>query len=361
MLKNIFHLHKPSNDPVEIKDIGSSDEEKDRTQSVTMDVDDYEDLMKKDDKETEEEAEDDPVTIAAQVMASLPHSPPKMATSSELQSSSVSVIIATNDTLSVGSLPATSQLLATNMEVSTTSSTELQISSSTIATSTASTSTIFPVATSACTVRLPFSSVSSTSSVLSAMPTRTSIVDTSVCVAPPIITLVIATTILDTSVNTPPNVATQVSSASATTSTIVSIPSPKATVSKTPQKLMITGNVIDEDINLVEEIIIPKLYFNIATIEEMRLVSKLLEQKAKQKQLRTKRDRELSIIQNAKDIISEAIGIETDSSQHILLQLEEAVNKFLQDNSAEEKLMNRATKKFENKVLEHIVQQIAIN
>lgn len=77
--------------------------------------------------------------------------------------------------------------------------------------------------------------------------------------------------------------------------------------------------------------------------------------------MRTERDREFSIINNAKNIIIEAIGIDVDSSQHILLQLEEAMNKFLEDTSGEEKLMEKETKKFENKVLEHIAQQIALN
>ena len=49
-----------------------------------------------------------------------------------------------------------------------------------------------------------------------------------------------------------------------------------------------------------------------------------------------------------------------DSTQHILLQLEEAVQKFNEDSSRQEKLIEKAKKKFDNKVLEHIAQQIAI-
>lgn len=51
----------------------------------------------------------------------------------------------------------------------------------------------------------------------------------------------------------------------------------------TPLKLLITGNLLEESIDLDKEIIIPKLDLDSATIEEMRLVSQLLEQKAKQK------------------------------------------------------------------------------
>ena len=49
-----------------------------------------------------------------------------------------------------------------------------------------------------------------------------------------------------------------------------------------------------------------------------------------------------------------------DSTQHILLQLEEAVQKFNDDSSGKEKLIEKAEKKFDNKVLGHIAQHIAI-
>ena len=48
-----------------------------------------------------------------------------------------------------------------------------------------------------------------------------------------------------------------------------------------PLKLLITGKDIEEDINLDIEIEIPKIDFNTTTIEEMRLVSQLLEKKAR--------------------------------------------------------------------------------
>ncbi|GLJ07187.1 hypothetical protein SUGI_0060910 [Cryptomeria japonica] len=86
----------------------------------------------------------------------------------------------------------------------------------------------------------------------------------------------------------------------------------------------------------------------------------LLEQRAKQKQLRSEREREFNIINGAKTILTDALGIKVDPSQHILLQLEEAVNRFNEDSLGEEKLIERTEKKFDNKVLEHIAQQIAI-
>ena len=46
---------------------------------------------------------------------------------------------------------------------------------------------------------------------------------------------------------------------------------------------MLTGKRVDEDIDLDEEIVIPKIDLDNATIEELRLLSQRLEQKAKQK------------------------------------------------------------------------------
>ena len=75
-------------------------------------------------------------------------------------------------------------------------------------------------------------------------------------------------------------------------------------------KLLITGKEIDLD----TEIEIPKIDFDIATIEEMRLASQLLEKKARQKHLRLERDKEYRIIEGAKNIITKAIGFEVDST-----------------------------------------------
>ena len=140
----------------------------------------------------------------------------------------------------------------------------------------------------------------------------------------------------------------------------MSIPKVKSVESREPLKLLITKKEIEEDIDLDIETEIPKIDFNIATIEEMRLISQLLEKKARKKQLRSKRDKEYTIIEDAKNIITEAIGVEVDSTQHILLQLEEAVHKFNEDSFGQDKLIEKAKKKFDDKVLEHISQQIAI-
>ena len=52
----------------------------------------------------------------------------------------------------------------------------------------------------------------------------------------------------------------------------------------------------------------------------------------------------------------EEIGVEVDTSQQILLQLEEVFSKFNEDTSGQEKLIDKVEKKFDNKVLEHIAQ-----
>ncbi|GLJ34623.1 hypothetical protein SUGI_0696410 [Cryptomeria japonica] len=152
--------------------------------------------------------------------------------------------------------------------------------------------------------------------------------------------------------------------ASPTLSTIVTTSKDKEVstevIQKTPLKLLLTGKAIEDDIDLDKEIVIPQIDLNTASIDEMRLISQMLEQKAKQKQLRSERDREFNIINSAKTILTNALGIKVDPSQHILLQLEEAVNRFNEDSLGEEKLIERTEKKFDNKVLEHIAQQIAI-
>ncbi len=102
------------------------------------------------------------------------------------------------------------------------------------------------------------------------------------------------------------------------------------------------------------EIFIPKIDTDTTSVDELRLLSQHIELKAKQKQLRNERDREFKIIDEVKNIITEAIGVDIDTSQHILLQLEEAVNKFNEDTSGQENLMEKAEKKFDNKALEHI-------
>ena len=72
---------------------------------------------------------------------------------------------------------------------------------------------------------------------------------------------------------------------------------------------MITGKEIEEDIDLDTEIEIPKIDFDTAIVEEMRRASQLLDKKARQKQLRSERDKEYRMIENAKNIIAEAIGV----------------------------------------------------
>ena len=74
----------------------------------------------------------------------------------------------------------------------------------------------------------------------------------------------------------------------------------------------------------------------------MRLASQLIEKKATQKKLRSKRDKEYKIIENAKNIIIDATGVEVDSTQHILIQLEEVVQKYNEDSFGQEKLIEKA-------------------
>ena len=99
MWKNIYHLHKSSDDTVEIKDINSDDDSDDDDDiednpgdlhSIMQEVEEEaekeleEDEAEKEMEEKEDEqaeVEEDPVQIAAAVIASLPHSPSKIVTS----------------------------------------------------------------------------------------------------------------------------------------------------------------------------------------------------------------------------------------------------------------------------------------
>ena len=137
--KDVYHLCKPSVDLVEIKDDDNDkdeDDEEDNTPCVTINVEEYQELMKDGEEEKEDEAkeedkkegedeESDLVRIATEVIASLPHSPPKSAVSSSMKTTSTSVIVTTTNTSSSQSLFSPSQLQLSLMEVSTTSSTKL--------------------------------------------------------------------------------------------------------------------------------------------------------------------------------------------------------------------------------------------
>ncbi|GLJ37764.1 hypothetical protein SUGI_0767470 [Cryptomeria japonica] len=311
--------------------------------TVTTEGEKEEDEEDEEEKEEEEAAEEEGDMVAAKVIASLPHSPQKGIASS----ASASRIVSTVATSIAQSLPITSQLQTPIV----TSSTKLQsMSLSTGMQSVASTeqqviSSVTEITTSPATCIVSFA----TSLVLthSFAP-----ISTPAC-----------TSILET-VGTSMSLSIPVITASPTLSTIITTSKDKVVstevIQKTPLKLLLTGKAIEEDIDLDKEIVIPQIDLNTASIDEMRLISQMLEQKAKQKQLRSERDREFNIINGAKTILTDALGIKVDPSQHILLQLEEAVNRFNEDSSGEEKLIERTEKKFDNKVLEHIAQQIAI-
>ncbi|GLJ47583.1 hypothetical protein SUGI_1004850 [Cryptomeria japonica] len=346
MWKRIYNLPMPSDPTVTTEGEKDEDEEDEEEKEEEEAVEEEGDMVIISEEEEGDtviigDEEDDPKQVAAKVIASLPHSPQKGVASS----ASASRIVSTVATSIAQSLPITSQLqtpivtsstelqsmsLSTGMQ--SVASTEQQVISSvteittspatcivSIATSPVLTHSFAPISTPACTLILEIVGMSLPIPVISASPTLSTIVTTS----------------KDKVVST-------------------------EVIQKTPLKLLLTGKAIEEDIDLDKEIVIPQIDLNTASIDEMRLISQMLEQKAKQKQLRSERDREFNIINGAKTILTDALGIKVDPSQHILLQLEEAVNKFNEDSSGEEKLIERTEKKFDNKVLEHIAQQIAI-
>ncbi|GLJ39681.1 hypothetical protein SUGI_0811210 [Cryptomeria japonica] len=343
--KRIYNLPMPSDPTVTTEGEKEEDEEDEEEKEEEEAVEEEGDTVIISEEEEGDtviigDEEDDPEQVVAKVIASLPHSPQKGVASSASASNIVATSIAQ-------SLLITSQLQTPIV----TSSTELQsMSLSTGMQSVASTeqqviSSVTEITTSpaACIVSFATSPVLTHSFAPINTPVCTSILETVV-----------------TSMSLPIPVIT----ASPTLSTIVTTSKDKEVstevIQKTPLKLMLTGKAIEEDIDLDKEIVIPQIDLNTALIDEMRLISQMLEQKAKQKQLRSERDREFNIINGAKTILIDALGIKVDPSQHILLQLKEAVNRFNEDSSGEEKLIERTKKKFDNKVIEHIAQQIAI-
>ncbi|GLJ37204.1 hypothetical protein SUGI_0754580 [Cryptomeria japonica] len=216
----------------------------------------------------ESDEEDDPEQVAAKVIASLPHSPQKGFASS----ASASRIVSTVATSIAQSLPITSQLQAPTV----TSSTELQsMSLSTGMQSVASTeqqvtSSVTEITTSpaACIVSFATSPVLTHSLAQIITPIST-----------PACTSILGT--VGTSMSLPLVNPIPVIIATPTLSTIVTTSKDKEVstkvIQKTPLKLLLTGKAIEDDIDLDKEIVIPQIDLNTTSIDEMRLISQLLE------------------------------------------------------------------------------------
>ena len=101
------------------------------------------------------------------------------------------------------------------------------------------------------------------------------------------------------------------------------------------QHFLSKGKELEEEIDLDEEIVIPNWDTSKLTLDQMQSFCEILQKKAKQQRLREERDNEFKIIEDAKNILVEAIGIEVESSQPILYQLVEAVQKFNEDTNGQ--------------------------
>ena len=77
--------------------------------------------------------------------------------------------------------------------------------------------------------------------------------------------------------------------------------------------------------------------------------------------LREQKRKETQVLEDVKDIFVSALSIEVNSTQLILVQLIEVVQKLNEDLNGQENFLQRAQRKFENKVLEQVAQKIAIN
>jgi len=129
--KNVYHLHKWSDFPIDVKDDGNNDDEdkdeedaKESTHFVTVDYEEYKEQEAIQEK-TQDDEEIDPVKIAAKIIASLPHSTRKPMMTSSIEIAQARLIVTTNENTNILSLFAPIQLSTSLNEVSSTSSTEL--------------------------------------------------------------------------------------------------------------------------------------------------------------------------------------------------------------------------------------------
>ena len=63
----------------------------------------------------------------------------------------------------------------------------------------------------------------------------------------------------------------------------------------------------------------------------MNIFGELLQKKARQQRLREERNKKFKILEDAKNILSQELDTEIDSSQPILFQLEDAMQNFNED------------------------------
>ena len=127
MWKNVYLLHKKSDFPVEVKDDDSYDEEGGKNfETIQFDNEEIEEDKEKEaiEEVKEDDEETDPMRIAVEFIASLPHSQRKLVATSSSEIASMNLIVTIVDTSNVQSLFSPSQISA-SMEVSTTSSIEL--------------------------------------------------------------------------------------------------------------------------------------------------------------------------------------------------------------------------------------------
>ena len=105
-----------------------------------------------------------------------------------------------------------------------------------------------------------------------------------------------------------------------TISTIISILSKQEIsariVETKPQpstKILSNGKEKEENIDLDEEIVIPNWDISKLNLDLIQTFGELLQKKAKKQRLREERDKELKIIEDAKNILVEALGIVVDT------------------------------------------------
>ena len=127
--KNIYLLHKPSDFPIIVDDNNDDDkdeegDDEETTNFVTIDYEDYKE-QEATKKETQDDEEIDLVKIATIVIASLPHSPRKLVTTSSTDTALTRLTVTISVNTNAQSLFAPIQLSTSLIEMTSTSSTKL--------------------------------------------------------------------------------------------------------------------------------------------------------------------------------------------------------------------------------------------
>ena len=93
----------------------------------------------------------------------------------------------------------------------------------------------------------------------------------------------------------------------------------------------------------------------------MDTLGQIWKRRARLKNLREEKKNKNTVLEDIKGIFIDVLNIEVDEKKPILDQLVEIVHKYNEEVNGKDFFLQRAKRKFENKVLEKVAQKIAID